>query len=315
MDVFSDVMRGVRADDSTFGRSTLRAPWALRFDDGPPLTLVSVLHGSGWIVPDGRPPEHLGARDTVVVCGPAGFAFVDEIGTTAPTVPCGERRSTLGRPGSVHRRGWCDAAPDAPGSTTVVVGAYPVGGEISYRLLDALPTVIRVPAVETGDPVLDHLAAEIAVDAPGQQAVLDRLLDWLLVCTLREWFDRPGNDPPAWWAAQRDPVVGAALRLLHADPAATWTVAGLAARTGVSRSTLARRFAELLGEGPLTYLARWRMTLAADLLSAPEPTMLEEVAQVVGYADAFAFSTAFKRIRGVSPSEFRRRATALDRSA
>ena len=84
----------------------------------------------------------------------------------------------------------------------------------------------------TGDAVLDHLAAEVAVDIPGQQVVLDRLLDWMLVCTLREWFDRPGGEPPAWWAAQRDPVVGDALRLLHADPAAPWTVASLAAGPG-----------------------------------------------------------------------------------
>lgn len=74
--------------------------------------------------------------------------------------------------------------------------------------------------------------AEVAVDTPGQQVVLDRLLDWMLVCTLREWFDRPGGEPPAWWAAQQDPVVGDALRLLHAEPAAPWTVAVLADRTG-----------------------------------------------------------------------------------
>ncbi|PRC56510.1 AraC family transcriptional regulator, partial [Mycobacterium sp. ITM-2017-0098] len=85
-------------------------------------------------------------------------------------------------------------------------------GEISRRLLDVLPVVLRVEAGGTGDAVLDHLAAEVAVDAPGQQGVLDRLLDWMLVCTLREWFDRPGGEPPAWWAAQRDPVAGDALR-------------------------------------------------------------------------------------------------------
>ncbi len=171
----------------------------------------------------------------------------------------------------------------------------------------------------TADAVLDHLAAEVAVDAPGQQAVLDRLLDWMLVCTLREWFDRPGGEPPTWWAAQRDPVVGDALRLLHAEPAAPWTVAALAEGTGVSRSTLAKRFADLVGEPPLTYLTRRRMTLAADLLIEQESATVADIARAVGYSDPFGFSVAFKRVRGLNPSEFRRTATmaspAAERSA
>ena len=95
-------------------------------------------------------------------------------------------------------------------------------------------------AGDTGDPVLDHLASEVARDEPGQQVVLDRLLDWMLVCALRTWLDRPGGHPPAWWTAQKDSVVGQALRLLHTEPAAPWTVGELARRTGVSRSTLAK---------------------------------------------------------------------------
>jgi len=187
-----------------------------------------------------------------------------------------------------------------------------VRGEISRPLLDALPVVLRVDAGGTDDPVLDHLAAEVAVDAPGQQVVLDRLLDWMLVCTLRAWFDRPGGEPPPWWAAQRDPVVGDALRLLHADPAAPWTVAALAVRAGVSRSTLAKRFADLVGEPPLTHLTRLRMALAADLLVEREAATIADVARAVGYADPFGFSAAFKRVRGVNPSEFRRAATAAE---
>ncbi|MFF4526123.1 cupin domain-containing protein [Streptomyces bluensis] len=312
MDVFSDLIRGVRAHGSLFGSSTLSPPWALHFVDGAPLTLCTVLTGGGWVVPEHRPPEPLRARETLVVRGPATFTFVDEPGTRAEPIACGEHCATPEQGGTRHRRGWNDpggGAGDVGGATTLIVGAYPVRGEISHRLLDALPVVLRVGGGGTADPVLDHLAAEVCVDAPGQQVVLDRLLDWMLVCTLREWFDRPGGEPPAWWAAQRDPVAGDALRLLHAEPAAPWTVAALAERTGVSRSTLAKRFADLVGEPPLTYLTRWRMTLAADLLVEQESATLADIACAVGYADPFGFSAAFKRVRGVTPSEFRRAAT------
>ncbi|MEQ3550201.1 AraC family transcriptional regulator [Pseudonocardia nematodicida] len=314
MDAFGDLFRGVRAQGSLFGSSTLTAPWSLRFVDGAPLTLCTVIDGAGWVVAEGGPPEHLSPGDTVIVRGPAAFSFVDEIGTTAEPVDCGEFCAVPDLGGTTHRLGWNDPAPeDDAGATTLVVGAYPVRGEIGRRLLDALPGVLRVGPGGTAGAVRDLLAAEVAVDEPGQQVVLDRLLDWMLVCSLREWFDRPGGTPPAWYTAHRDPVVGQALRLLHAEPAAPWTVASLAARAGVSRATLAKRFGDRVGEPPLSYLTHWRMTLAADLLAGRETATIAEVARAVGYADAFGFSAAFKRVRGVTPSAFRR--SSLDGDA
>ncbi|QIP70472.1 AraC family transcriptional regulator [Streptomyces sp. VN1] len=313
MDVTSDLFRGVRARGSLFGSSVLSPPWSLQFVDGAPLTLCTVLAGGGWIVPEGCPPERLDAHDTIVVRGPTTFAFVDEPGSTAEPIVCGVDCATPEQGGTRHRLGWHDPGEGGGGdrtATTLVVGAYPVRGEMSRQLMDALPVVLRVDAGDTGDPVLDHLAAEVARDEPGQQVVLDRLLDWMLVCTLRTWLDRPGGHPPAWWTAQKDPVVGQALSLLHTEPAAPWTVGELARRTGVSRSTLAKRFAGLLGEPPLTYLTRWRMTLAADLLVQQESSTVAQVARAVGYTDPFAFSVAFKRLRGTNPSEFRRTTAA-----
>lgn len=86
VDAFGDLFRGVRAQGSLFGSSTLAAPWSLRFVDGAPSTLCTVLEGPGWIVPDGRPPGPLAAGEMVVLRGPAPFSFVDEVGTAAEPV-------------------------------------------------------------------------------------------------------------------------------------------------------------------------------------------------------------------------------------
>jgi AraC-like DNA-binding protein len=137
-------------------------------------------------------------------------------------------------------------------------------------------------------------------DEPGQEAVLDRLLDLLLIATLRAWFAGPEAEAPSWYRAHSDPVVGRALRMLHHHPAHPWTVAGLAKETGVSRAALARRFTELVGEPPMSYLTEWRLARAADLLREPDATV-GSVARQVGYGSPFALSTAFKRHRGVSP--------------
>jgi AraC-like DNA-binding protein len=134
--------------------------------------------------------------------------------------------------------------------------------------------------------------------------VLDRLLDLLLIAVLRAWFARPDGQPPGWYRAHADPVVGPALRLLHHNPAHPWTVATLAHEVDVSRAALARRFHELVGEPPMTFLTSWRIALAADLLREPGAT-IGSVAEQVGYGSPFALSTAFKRIRGISPQQHR----------
>ncbi|WP_127934114.1 helix-turn-helix transcriptional regulator [Nonomuraea polychroma] len=96
-------------------------------------------------------------------------------------------------------------------------------------------------------------------------------------------------------------ALGEALRLLHDNPAHRWTVASLATKVGLSRAAFAQRFTALVGQPPLGYLTDWRMTIAADLLRDTQQT----VAHQVGYSDPFAFSVAFKRASGRTPSAWR----------
>ncbi|QYG91042.1 helix-turn-helix domain-containing protein [Iamia sp. SCSIO 61187] len=191
-----------------------------------------------------------------------------------------------------------------PDGVAMIVGTYERAGEVSRRLLDALPALAVVRDGPTTRPLVALLAGEVVRDEPGQEAVLDRLLDLLLVTAVRAWFARPEAGAPAWYRAHDDPVVGHALRLLHDDPSAPWTVASLAREVGVSRATLARRFADEVGETPIAYLTEWRLALAADLLREPDATVAG-VARQVGYGTGFALSAAFSRVRGISPSEHR----------
>jgi AraC-like DNA-binding protein len=198
-------------------------------------------------------------------------------------------------------RTWGNAAD---GGTAMLVGSYEFNGEVSRRLLRALPHVLVLRAGEWDCPVIPLLAGEIVKDEPGQEAVLDRLLDLLLIAVLRAWFARPEAQAAAWYRAHGDPVVGRALRMLHHNPGHAWTVARLADEVGVSRATFARRFHELVGEPPMAFLTGWRIALAADLLREPGAT-IGSVAREVGYGSPFALSTAFKRVRGISPQQHR----------
>jgi AraC-like DNA-binding protein len=153
-------------------------------------------------------------------------------------------------------------------------------------------------------PLVPLLHDEVVKDEPGQAAVLDRLLDLLLTAVLKAWFGQRDANLPAWWRYQGDRIVERALRVMHDDPAHPWTLDKLAEESGASRASLARRFNDLVGEPPMTFLKHWRMAMAADLLCQPNETV-STVAGKVGYSTPFAFSAAFKRVRGLSPQEHR----------
>lgn len=295
MDVLTDLLDGVRARGALFSRTVMASPWSLRFASGAPLTLATVLRGQAWLVPAEGDPVLVRAGDIALVRGSAPYTVADDPDTPPRTV--------------IDRAAYCGAAdpaavPVADGATVLLSGAYENEGGVSERLLRALPPVLVVPDTDGPSPLLALVATETAREIPGQQAVLDRLLDLLLISTLRGWFDRPETPAPPWYRAADDPVVGHALRLLHDRTAEQWTVARLAAESGVSRAALARRFTARVGEPPMTYLTNWRVSLAADLLRGTDATV-GAIARRVGYANTFALSVAFKRLRHVSPSEHR----------
>ncbi|MGW4468421.1 AraC family transcriptional regulator [Nonomuraea sp. NPDC004354] len=305
MDALAGLLDGPRARGAFLLRSIMTPPWSVRILDRAPLTLVSMLCGEAWVIPDGGAPVRLTPGDVAIMRGPEAYNVADDP-ATEPTILIhpGERSTTvdgveLCASMDLGVRTWGDSLD---GPAVMLSGTYQLRGEISRRLLNALPSALVVPSLDT--PLLALLGDEIAKDQPGQEVFLDRLLDLLLIATLRAWFSRPEAGAPAWYQAHSDPVVGRALRVLHNEPASPWTVSALADRVGVSRAALARRFTELVGEPPMSYLTSWRLTMAADLLREPEATVAS-VAHKVGYGSAFALSTAFKRERGLSPQEHR----------
>ena len=312
MDAIAGLLDGPRARRAFLLRCTMDPPWALHIRDEAPLTLVAVLRGRACFVLDGREPEWLGHGDVAILLGPDHYLFADDPATPPQAIIHPDQRCTtpdgqeIPQLRSFGVRRWGNA-PD--GATEVLTGTYNAEGEVSRRLLDALPPCLVLRRDEWQTPVLGLLAAEMPRDDVGQDAVLDRLLDLLLVAVLRAWLSRHRAEAPGWYRAQGDPVAGRALRALQNNPAEPWTVASLAREIGVSRATLARRFAELVGEPPMAFLTAWRLALAADLLREPGAT-IGAVARQVGYGSPFALSTAFKRVRGVSPKEHRAAVTA-----
>ncbi|WP_411107529.1 AraC family transcriptional regulator [Streptomyces sp. cmx-4-9] len=322
MDTLTGLLEGPNARGAFLLKSVFNPPWSLRVEDHAPLSVATMVRGSAWLVPDDGEPVPIGPGDVAVIRGPEPYTIADSPGTPVQiTVDADQRCSTQDGEdvtGSMDLgvRTWGAALQDEH-SAVMLSGTYQAPSEIGRRLLGVLPSMLvhrsprpahpvnpAHPPTTAVTPLIHLLSEEIGKDEPGQEIVLDRLLDLLLIGVLRTWLATPGSGAPAWYRAQNDPVVGQALRLLHEDPAHGWTVEGLALKTGVSRASLARRFTHSVGEPPMAYLTGWRLALAADLLREPDATVAT-VARRVGYSSAFALSTAFKRVRGISPSAFR----------
>ncbi|WP_062982066.1 AraC family transcriptional regulator [Nocardia anaemiae] len=304
MDAVAELLADVRARGAVFRQAIMRPPWAMRIASGAPLTLATMLNGHAWIVPDRHEPVLIETGDIAVICGDVPYAVADDPATT-PSLVVTSADYCSSAEGVEHAAALARTCgtPDE-GAAVLLSGAFERRGELSDRILQALPAVLVVPAADSPAPAVEMLAEEVVRQRPGQQLVLDRLLDLMLVSALRSWFENPDANAPAWCRALDDPIVGAALRLLHATPSHSWTVADLAIEVGVSRAALARRFTALVGEPPMAYLASWRITLAADLLRETDHTV-GTIARKVGYANAFALSVAFKRLRGTRPSDHR----------
>jgi AraC-like DNA-binding protein len=307
VDSIAGLLDSPRARGALMLRALVEPPWSVRVVDRAPLSIVALASGTAWVTHDGAEPVRVGEGEIAILRGPDPYVFSDDPATEPQAlIHAGGRCETpdgqsLAEELDAGVRTWTHGAG---GWTKMLIGSYENTGEIGARLLDALPRLVVLREDTWDCPLLPLREEEVGRDDPAQEVVLDRLLDLLVVAALRAWFARPEAKAPGWYRAQGDPVVGRALKLLHNNPAHPWTVAELAVRAGVSRAALARRFAELVGEPPMTYLTGWRLALAADLLREPDATV-GAVARRVGYGSPFALSAAFKRVHGVSPQEHR----------
>jgi AraC-like DNA-binding protein len=305
VDPLSSLLSGIRAEGSVVSHAVLTAPWSIRFTDDAPLTMVSVLRGGGTLLLSDSTERAVGVGDTAIVRGPAPFRLVD--GPTTLDRPHTEYEIACFTPDAEctgQELGGIRWGTDPDGATALIVGAYRASGHRHERLLHALPPVLVINEDVEVCAWLETAAADAARLTAGSQALMDRLLDWALVCTLRNWFDEAGADAPSWYRGLADPVLGPALQAFHGRPAEPWTVASLARQAGVSRALFAKRFTELMGRPPLAYLTECRMADAEALLTDTDLS-IAQIAKSVGYADAFGFSAAFKRHKGRSPSTFR----------
>jgi len=320
VDVLSDVLLAVRLTGAVFYDIEARAPFVAQ---SPPTEKIAakvasdaehligfhvITSGSCWVeaVDDPEPAVLLQAGEMVIFPGGEANILASAPGMRGePDLPRYYRPVDEALPFVIDING------DSEASRCRIVCGYLACDKRPFNpLLESLPRMVHAPVSArswgwmTG--LLDAAIAASDEEDAGQEAMLAKLSELMFVEALRAHIDGLPSDSRSWVAGLRDPEVGAALRLLHGRFAEPWTLELLAREVGMSRSSFAERFTAYVGVPPMSYLAHWRLQVAARLLTNAGMSVAQ-VAATVGYQSESAFNRAFKRQVGTAPGSWRRR--------
>jgi AraC-like DNA-binding protein len=319
-DPLSEVLRMVKLTGALFFLVDATSPWGVEVPHasmfGPIILpraqhVISyhiVLQGSGYASLPGLSPARFAAGDIIVFPHEDPYAMVSRPGGPPEFDAAASleffRAMAAGRLPFVVKEGG-----GGPERAQFVCGFLGCDARPFNPLLETLPRLLHVrrPVGDQHDlldRLIDLTLMEAQISRVGGECIRLRLSELIFVEVARRYLATLPMDRTGWLSGLRDPAVGHALALLHERPAHAWTLNELARQTGVSRSVLAERFMHLVGYPPMQYLTRWRIQLAARLLS-DGGKKVAAVSQEVGYASEAAFSRTFKRIAGVSPAAWR----------
>jgi AraC-like DNA-binding protein len=318
-DVLSDLLKTVRLSGAAFFDIAANAPWAIA---SPPrdAILPKILPGADHLIAyhvvttgacfatiASGEPIALEAGEVVVFTRGDPHVMSSGPGMRAPptTADVLDVAAAAQLPFRINYAG-----PSEP-STTLVCGYLACDARPFNPLLEALPPVIKGGNARVREPgSLSHFirfaVEEAAEKRDGGETVLTKLSELMFIEVVRGYVASLAGENAGWLSGLRDPLVGKVLSLIHGNPREDWTLDWLAKESGASRSVLAERFSQLVGIPPIQYLTKWRMQIASRLLNG-STSNLAAIAFEAGYESEAAFSRAFKKIVGVSPSIWRRR--------
>ncbi len=309
MDLLSDILDSLSLEGQFYFRTCFNSPWSIGVPNyAAAIRFHYAVQGECYIRAGNEDPIHLRQGDLILV--PAGAAHV--ISDTPERKPVQleaamEENQYEGGPLFIVGEGCENAA------TQLMCGHFTFAEGSDHPLLRSLPNLIHVSASIRSstfwlDEALRLMARQMADDNPGSMAVVRRMSEIIFIETIRSSASQ-SEQLAGLMEALSDPKISRAIQAMHRDVAMHWTVEALAGEAAMSRSRFAARFQELVGCGPLTYLAEWRLQKACAMLREGKVSV-QEVAGRIGYQSPAAFTRAFANMFGESPTSFRARLAA-----
>jgi AraC-like DNA-binding protein len=297
MHALNSWLKAVRADGLVLVRTRVAGPWGFAVQPRDAVVFHFVAEGRAFVRQSDAETMALQAGELVLL--PRGSAH--EV-VHSPLGKAIQLETFLAK-----RDGVIDRDPKA---VTLICGQFNMDQHLALPALRALPQAVSLrvgmePGCSALSDTLRMLRNEVETPNFGNQIVVRNLLSSLFVYFMRDWADTASPAAKDWFSAVRSTHTARALARMHEASERAWTLEDLARVAGLSRAAFARNFSASVGEPPHSYLTRWRMGIAAQLLEETD-LRLSEIAPRVGYRSEFSFSRAFKLARGVSPIQYRR---------
>ena len=320
-DILSDVLDSLDICGSLLLHESYQAPWAISAPDSERLgQLLDIQPGTRAIA------FHLVERGYIELTSPQQ-SFKPIIVEAGEMVICfsgmSHQISQGMKPSSIsveHVLGggeipFRSSIGDRRSSVLCLCGVFYLRDTHLNPLFASLPPVLHTSVSEAStfrnlSGVANLIAQELDQQSPGSDFMVQRLLELLCAGAVRSYMAKLESQEPSWLTALRDPVISRALAQIHSQPGQAWSVDRLAASVDLSSSRFAARFKATLGEGPMTYVSKWRIHVASRLLKRTEKN-IHEIAVIVGYDNLAAFTRAFKRHFGEPPGSWRNRHMAM----
>ncbi|GAB4224818.1 MAG: AraC family transcriptional regulator [Kiloniellaceae bacterium] len=307
MDVLNDILDTLDLKGALYFRTDFSGPWAVTVPDyAEAARFHLVVQGRCHLRLASGATAELGPGDLVLIPRGRSHVLADSEGRRPADL-----ETVLAQSGYNGEGALVVGEGDSQASTQLVCGHFTFRSAADHPLLRALPEALVVSAATRArEPWLDEMlrlvARKMFSDEVGSPAAVTRLSEIVFIEVLRIGVEEC-RDLHRLIEAFGDRQVGRALQLIHERPAEAWTVDGLAGAVGMSRSRFAERFRELVGQGPMSYLADWRLQKALALLDRAPGSSVQQIAGQTGYRSPAAFTRAFTGKFGVAPSAYRRR--------
>ncbi|MDQ8209111.1 AraC family transcriptional regulator [Coraliomargarita sp. SDUM461003] len=305
VDPLGEALHSLHMSGTFYSRSELTAPWGIDLPAMPECLMFHVVtKGRCWIeFPNGE-TQVLNSGDFALIPHGQGHTIVDNPESKAINIFELEREQISPRYELLRHGGGGELA-------RIICGAVAVKDPAAQRVVSLLPKII---VMQTNTPENDWLLGTIRMMMneaetlkPGGDTIITRVSDILVVQAIRHWLEKEPLAKTGWLGALHDEQIGKAIARIHRQPTHPWSVEALASQVGMSRSSFAKRFMDMVGQSPMQYVRQWRFQVAEGWLRETERP-LAEIAEKLSYESEASFNRSFKKFTGRTPGSLRRQA-------
>lgn len=302
MDILSNILRQSQLSGGVYFCDSFTSHWGLEVEESE--------HGVFHMLIDGS--AKLGYNDKVITLNPGDIVALPYGASHWIAYDHQIDRGNFSQVTASQQLMAANTTPidGHPVLSTLLCGYFRLDSSQDHPFLKGMPDCIHLLASSSNydhwlSPLVIKMYHETRSPSIGSDLIVSRQVELLYIELVRSWLNHGAIDA-SFLSAASNPLIFKVLNLFHSKPQTHYQLDSLAREVGMSRASLTKKFHQLVGVAPMTYLAKWRIQNAASLLANSKRSIFD-IALIVGYRSDSALSKKFKAEMGISPGEYRKK--------